>query len=415
MKKLLVVLASPLLLTGCGEPAPVEELTVTQEEVQKSSLVLDTLYLKIKPENFEKIKAKRAAALKKGNLVSSGEDYVGAKATFNGESRKVKLRLKGDLPDHWQGARWSYRIKVKKQQKLFSLRKFSLQDPATRNFVWEWLFHKHLKEAGLMGLRYRFVYVVENGVNKGVYAVEEHFNDDVLKDQGRTPGAVVSFEEGDYWVIRQKLEDRSEMYRIYREHYLSSGVRTYSESDFEGNAVREDQVEHALEQLQLLQQGQMDTSTWNVKNFARFIALCDVYGAFHSYLWGNMRFGLDATSNKLEPIGFDGDAGFAINNWEAYFEKNKILNGEYHNHFHTPAFVQAYIAALEEFTADGYLESFLNKHQADVDEMVRWIQMNDPDYQMDVQVLYENRAQLREALLANYFNEQTPFVEPTVP
>ena len=49
-------------------------------------------------------------------------------------SVRVKLRLKGDLPDHLEGDKWSFRIHTRDGNAIMGMRRFSIQAPKTRGF-----------------------------------------------------------------------------------------------------------------------------------------------------------------------------------------------------------------------------------------------------------------------------------------
>ena len=58
----------------------------------------------------------------------------------------MKLRLKGDMVDHILGeTNWSYRVHTKDDEHVFGMRRFSLQDPGTRNFHYERLFFETVR------------------------------------------------------------------------------------------------------------------------------------------------------------------------------------------------------------------------------------------------------------------------------
>ena len=56
------------------------------------------------------------------------------------------------------------------------LNKFSLMKPRARNYVHEWIYHKLMKDAGLITLKYQLINLNINGENKGLYVLEESFD-----------------------------------------------------------------------------------------------------------------------------------------------------------------------------------------------------------------------------------------------
>ena len=69
------------------------------------------IYIDIKFKHYLKLLKSREEALARGFKVTGS--YIPAKIRHQGETHKIKLRLKGDLPDHWEGDKWSFRIHMK--------------------------------------------------------------------------------------------------------------------------------------------------------------------------------------------------------------------------------------------------------------------------------------------------------------
>ena len=70
---------------------------------------------------------------------------VKAEWRFAGRSIPVKMRLKGDWVDHLRGDKWSYRVHVEGEDAFLGMRHFSIQNPATRNYLYEWAYLEHLR------------------------------------------------------------------------------------------------------------------------------------------------------------------------------------------------------------------------------------------------------------------------------
>ena len=105
------------------------------------------------------------------------------------------MRLKGDWIDHLWGRKWSYRVKMRGSHAFLGMRRFSIQDPTTRNFLLEWAYLEHLRHEGVLAPRYEFMNLTFNGDKLGIYAIEEHFSKELLESQGRREGVIVRFNE----------------------------------------------------------------------------------------------------------------------------------------------------------------------------------------------------------------------------
>ncbi len=137
-----------------------EVLTDVKNYFKASKAKPEEFIIDIKQTNYDKLAYNRHIALEKGILMTDNRDEVPADITWQGEKYQVKLRLKGDLPDHWEHPdKWSFRISVSGDNAIMGMKNFSIQTPETRGSLNEWLYHKFLDYNGLIALRYDFVNV----------------------------------------------------------------------------------------------------------------------------------------------------------------------------------------------------------------------------------------------------------------
>ena len=60
-------------------------------------------------------------------------------------------------------------------------------------------------QEGLISLRYFFVDIKINGDNKGIHAVEEHLNKELLENRGAREGIIFKFRNDEVWIL-MKIE-----------------------------------------------------------------------------------------------------------------------------------------------------------------------------------------------------------------
>lgn len=184
----------------------ISEYPIVTEFEQKTPL--DYIQITLIEKNYNKLKRKRNKALSVGILETRDTDYVPATITFNGDSYKAEIRLKGDWTEHLVGEKWSFRVKLKGDKTILGMRKFSLQHPKTRRYLNEWMYHYAVKREGLIGLRYGFVESTihikkeraSTYINKeiGIYAIEETFDKRTIESNKRKESVIIKFNE-DYW------------------------------------------------------------------------------------------------------------------------------------------------------------------------------------------------------------------------
>ena len=259
---------------------------------------VDRLVIDIEHLDYQKLAQTREQALKLGVLFTESSDYVPATITTGNESVRVKLRLKGDLPDHFDTDKWSLRIVVRGEQTLLGMKRFSIQRPETRNYLTEWLFLEALRREGVLALRYRFVDVTINGVHKGIYALEEHFDKLLIEKGGQRQGPILKFDEDLHW--REYLAGSSlEEYGSFS----SSPIVGYSREVGHGS-----EYERAVSLLEAFRLGRLQTTeVFDSRKLAMFLAIREVSGAMGTQ-WMNLRLYYNPVSSKLEPIGFDCEA-----------------------------------------------------------------------------------------------------------
>lgn len=254
------------------------------------------IYIDLKFKNYQKLLNIREKALESGFLVSNFNEYVPAKIKHKGNSYKVKLRLKGDQADHWGGEKWSFRIHMKGKNHLFGMRRFSLQNPSTRNFEGELIFFEALKREELLALRYFFVDLTVNGKYIGVMACEEHFSKELLESQKRKESVILKFNEGLLFYDRAGPFD----------NFMTSDIKAFRSNKIKNSKTLSKDLEMATSLLRGFANGTLSTSqVFDVDLMGRYMAVSSVWGAWHPMRWRNIRFYYNPITARLEPIGYD--------------------------------------------------------------------------------------------------------------
>ena len=139
--------------------------------IEKENSNIKEIKIFIKFKNFEKILEDRKTALL--NSINADPRNVSCKISDGIKIYKCKVRLKGDLADHWVSVkRMSLRIDVKGGF-IHGMKEFSIQQPRTRQFPYDAVFHDINKEFGrLSGNTSKFYNVKVNGESWGVMNAE---------------------------------------------------------------------------------------------------------------------------------------------------------------------------------------------------------------------------------------------------
>jgi hypothetical protein len=330
---------------------------------------LPTLYIDLGFEALRKIETKREEAVELGLLFSSNADFVPGEIRYENKVVRVDMRLKGDLMDHLDADKWSYRIHVKGDDHLFGMRRFSIQNPATRKYLREWGWLENLRREGVLAPRYQFVNVFINGTSKGIYALEEHFSEELIESQGRREGVIVTFDESDYWQRygQLMLPLSSEDFITNFSDYRNSIIDTRRSSRVDKDPLLSKERNEAVGLLRAFQDGTLSSSeVFDISLMARFLAVSELWQTYHALYWNNVNFYYNPLTAKLEPIGFDGTS-------DPY--NTSVLYSAYEpwlmRVLEDPAMAEAYIRELDRISRPDYLDQL----SLDLDEPLKRLQM----------------------------------------
>jgi hypothetical protein len=360
--------------------------------------------------NFMRLAYQREIALSRGILTSSDADLVPATIRHNGETVRVKLRLKGDSTDHLKGDKWSFRIDVNGENTMFGMEQFSIHHPGTRNYLYEWLFHQALEYEGLVALRYDFIDVTLNGKDLGVYALEEHFDKRLIENNQSREGPIVRFDEDLLWADEFQYPERDGYY--IANTYLPMDIDSYQTNKLLSEPSSYAQHMRAIYLLEAFRRGDLQTSeVFNIQKLASFYAVADLMGAQHSINTGNMRFYYNPLTSRLEPIGFDGDSGKrirALSTGLAYLVDPVYIE----TIFNDLVFFEEYVKVLERVSEPAYLDELLAEYEDELKRNSTLLIGEFADSVFSSEVLYQNQRFIKKVLnpvqgLQPHFREAT--------
>ena len=329
-----------------------------------------TLNLDIKYKNYailEKISDD------KGN--GRRETYVPANIRTDDKSVKVKIRLQGDREIHWANPeRWSFRVQVSNDT-IFGMRKFTIQHPVTRNYIYEWMFHDFLKREGLIGLNYQFVTLNVNGKNRGVYALEEKSDKILIESNQRRNGPIFKF----------TFDGGVNFDTFWDDISVSAYQKKSWASDDPILLARAEQL-----LLGFIHSDLKVSQVFDTDKLAKFFAITDLFSMFHGTLPDGIRLYFNPITQLFEPIGsdghfldkaypmlvsqlsdFTGEQGFwGYGKWyERLFD---IKNGE------NVELYAKYMLELDRLSSPGYIEQYLDDSDQEINNILDFIYSDFP-------------------------------------
>lgn len=360
----------------------------------------EKIYIDIKYKDLQQIAYKREIALAQGMLFTDAEDFVPAEITHNGKTVRVRMRLKGDMPDHWDTDKWSFRIRVRGDNSILGMKNFSIQHPKTRNYINEWIYHETLKREGIVTLRYLFVNVHLNGKNLGVYALEEHFDKLLIEHNQMREGPIIKLDEDLVWTDRHRTGWTKFLTGLQSPHTLDINA-------FKMNTILSDTTLYkefitGCHLLESFRRKHLTTSqVFDIEKLAKFFALSDLFGATHSVGWHNIRFYYNPVTSLLEPIGFDAEPHeiehiVGSSHYVISFDVNfRIFNELF---FEDEPFFVRYIECLEKYAERSYVDNLFSELEHKLNENLKILYSEFIYYRFSRQFIYKNQNMIKNAL-----------------
>ena len=342
-------------------------------------LIIKTKTLIIKPE-IEKIELvvnqktilqleKQRQIKIKNNLYAP--EFLMQNILIKHENKKLKgkIRIKGDRAIHWQDRNTtSYKIDMRKNDRIWGLEEFSIQKPIARNYTYEYLFHKFLEETGHLSLKYFFVNLYINDENRGLYAVEESFSKELLERQQKRNGPIFGIDE------KISTSYPNVHYDLYSKEFWLEEQPSLIKSAF---SILNNQKDNEKD---INIGDHFDLDKW-----ASFFAVIDITGAHHGSISKSVKLYFNPVQAKFEPIGFDGhysDTNFRDFILSDFLQENKIncsylceerdwylkffklQNGELNYEF-----IEKYVFYLKKYSNSMFLKNFLNTNKKEIDRI----------------------------------------------
>ena len=337
-----------------------------------TSTDLDLIQITMNEKSYNKLQEKKDKALALGILEVDNSDYVPVTVNYKEIDYRAELRLKGDWTDHFKDDKWSFRIKLKGDQTIKGMRKFSLHRPEARGIINEWLYHKAVKDEKLFGLRYDFlegVIHVKNPATSaidtksvGVYAIEESFDKRTIESNRRKESVILKYSEDAFWnKIKQSkiIGNPSGVNWKKLAHYpVDFPITVFGEEKVIGNPTFKKYFTLGKELLEKSRTNKMTIDeAFDAKELALQNALLNLFGATHGLYNINVRYYYNPITSKLEPIAFDGNSGMVIKEYHHldYFDKKTDT-----------IYLKELALAMEKVSKPEYLESIVNKYNKEL-------------------------------------------------
>jgi len=316
----------------------------------------DILTIDVKYKELQKLEFLRQNSIISGSTVGN-QEWVKAMISNKGQTFKAKIRLKGGMADeHMEGDKWSFRVKISGNNTIFGMEEFALMSPMRRNLLGEWFIRKVYEKEGLISRKYEFVEVVINGKSKGIYVIDERYDNIMLERNHRKEGPVIKVDASPIFMDKIGLapSDRDN-------YYLSMDYTAFDLKKFLQNEQLRKMFFKAKNLFEQFRAGLLSTSEiFDIEKLAKWTAISDVMGAWHGFGFSNMRFYYNPVTSKFEPVPDDNynERAFNYASNVRVFRYNDIYNkGKFLKQlFSDYSFTELYLKELERVSQESYLD-----------------------------------------------------------
>lgn len=276
---------------------------------------IDRIDIDIKFDDMQRILADRERAMQK--TILRGPTKVPAKLRYKGKTYKAKIRLKGDLEDHWSTSRrMSLRVSLKGKNSIFGYKAFSIHKPRSRQHPQDQTYQAIRQLTGGLSANHTYARIYVNGTRWGIMNIEEHMTKELLEKSQYKDSLIFKFGTQDGWYYKRSVGGMGRKVKRYRIGNNILNTRIYRASKYLQDDIYRQWYSYIVGQrLSPSQDG-----IYDIDKFARGLILARIWNNTHTLAHSNSRYYFNPYTLKLEPITTD--QGRSV-----YIRKDEPLKG----------------------------------------------------------------------------------------
>ena len=289
----------------------------------------EKLIINVNYKNYMKILSSRSESIKKFRASEDIHRWVPANLTIDNKNFKSEIKLKGVHSEHWvHPSKWSFKIKLLDEKSFNGMRRFSIQQPKTRDFLYEWLFMKVLSEETLISHRTKFIETIINGNNLGVYFLEEQHSKQLIENNKRQEGPIIGLDKNLWINEANNIENLS--LNVIENSFWRAKIKPVQFQDDQIGTVQETYLKNAIRLFEDFRQNKINIDkAFDINQMAKLMAIKAIFGS-SEFDWRDIKFYYNPITSLLEPIGrevhlnknFSLKDSWWINNQSIFFEKS---------------------------------------------------------------------------------------------
>jgi hypothetical protein len=375
------------------------------------------LNIEIAPKNYQLLMTMRDDAIKKAIALKEHKKYVPGVINYKNDKFDIRIRLKGDVSiSHFEDSKWSMRITLN-NDRFMDMKTFSLQDPRRRSYMASFMLHKFTENEKLITKKFNLIPVSINGKYMGIYNYEEVPDHDMMERLTGINNIVVMVDDDDMFEDAQLVNQKNERhFSDVSDFYFSSVIKAHSFNDILNDKILKKDFERASKLLNGLRGGTLTASeVFDLDRTSLWLALTDLFGAYHGVCTGNIKLIYDRDLDRLYPIVWD---AFSENVWSsiAFHEYNMFKLSWMFNimirlccsriemlaqMLLDQNLVEKYLTKLDEITSPEYIDNVMKNIRPQVDEYMNILNLEYPQLKIEDELkrLKENAEYLRNVYL----------------
>ncbi len=258
---------------------------------------VNKVYIDIKFSDYNIIRKDRNKALSK--MILSNPKTVPAQIRYKGEALRAKIRLKGDLDDHWNlDYALSLRVEIKNKGTVEGFKSFSLHKPKSRQHPYDQTYQKLIRRLGLLSPKHSYVWVYVNGNSWGLMDVEEHMSKELLEKQKRKESIIVKFGDEKSWLY---LRQASKVFKPYRLSDVILNTHVYSAKKY----FKKSDIYRKW--ISYIDKERFNNSSklYDINSYGKLLIFTALWNYGHVLAPSNLRHYFNPYTLKLEPITTD--------------------------------------------------------------------------------------------------------------
>ena len=285
----------------------------------------EKLTIDVNYKNYSKILSSRDKSIKAFRASEDIHQWVAANLDFNNNKYKIRLKLKGVHKEHWEDPKkWSFKVKILNDKSINGIKRFSIQQPKTRDYLYEWLFMKVLKEEGLIFHRTNFLETSLNGDNLGIYFLEEQHSKQLIENNKRREGPIIGLDKNLWIMEANNLENLT--VNTLEDSFWRAKIKPVQFRDEKIGTEQELYLKNAINLFEEFRKGNSKINqTFDTIQLAKLLAIKAIFGA-SEFDWKDIKFYYNPITSLLEPIGREAhiDKNFnAVDSW--WISSNKEI------------------------------------------------------------------------------------------